>query len=329
MNKTIFVSHSLIRWLLFLLVFSMPLQSENSQLDSSRVQPADSSYHPDQYFPYLDDGTPWRHTSDVKWGRLSVIVAGFVVSDAIGFQKLSTFWYKTERTTFHFHEVKRDIREYKQMDKIAHFIDSYYFSRLASKIYRWGGLSVPKSVLWGSITGSVWMLQIEIVDGFFKRWGFSQLDFMMNIMGSSYSALQQLYPEQLKGIRFKVSYYPSEAYLKKQTSEVSQTIADDYEGYTFWLALNFYDLFPRNWKQSYPGWLAPWGIAVGYGAQNIANDVFNGQREIYFGLDIDLNKIPTGQNNFVKFMKDEFNMLRLPLPAVRISPTTIWFGFYF
>jgi hypothetical protein len=311
------------------LLFFNLLQSASTETDSSQVLSADSSFHPDQYFPYLDDGTPWRRNSDVKWGRLSVIITGFAISDAIGFKKLSQFWYKTERTSFHFHENSRDIRENKQMDKIAHFIDAYYFSHLASKIYRWGGLSVPKSVIWGSITGSVWMLQIEIVDGFFKRWGFSQYDFMMNILGSSYSALQQLYPEQLKGIHFKVGYFPSEAYRNKLYSEVSRSIADDYEGYTFWLCFNPYDLLPKDCKRSFPGWLAPWGIAIGYGAQNIATDVFNGQREIYFGLDFDLNKLPTGNNNFVKFMKDEFNILRLPLPTVRVSPTTIWFGFYF
>ncbi len=297
--------------------------------DSSDTQQVDSLHHPDQYFPYLDDGTPWRRTSDVQWKRLSLILVGFAISDAVGFKKLSDFWYKTERSSFHFHEGSRDIREYKQMDKISHFIDGYYFSHLASKIFRWGGLSVPRSVMWGSVTGFVWLMQIEVVDGFFKNWGFSYFDFIMNVAGCSYSAMQQLYPEQLQGIRFKASYRPSVAYKNDWYSTVSKSWLDDYEGFTLWVSLNIHDLLPDTWQRKYPRWLAPWGISFGHSAQGIATDVFGGQRELFIGLDLDLNKIPVGNNKFVKFWRDEFNFLRMPLPTVQVTPRTIWFGFYF
>jgi len=93
--------------------------------------------------------------------------------------------------------------------------------------------------------------------------------------------------------------------------------------------VNIYDVLPANWQRSYPGWLAPWGISIGHGVQDIAQNVFNGKREIIIGLDFDLTKIPTGDSNLLKFIKDELNMVRLPLPAVCLYPTTFWFGFYF
>jgi hypothetical protein len=173
------------------------------------------------------------------------------------------------------------------------------------------------------------MLQIEITDGFYKAWGFSYYDLMTNIAGCSFAALQQFYPEQLRAFRFKVSYFPSEPYKKDLYSTVSKSWLDDYEGFNFWFSVNIYDLLSESWQRSYPGWLAPWGLSLGYGVQGIANDVFNGHREILIGLDIDLNKIPTGNSNFIKFWKDEFNFIRLPLPAVRLTPATLWFGFYF
>lgn len=282
-----------------------------------------------RYRPSIDDGTTWTCTSDIKLLRLGTIVAGFAIFDAVGFSKISEMQYNTETSPFHFHHGPTDIREYKQMDKIGHIVESYWISHLTSKIYRWGGISASTSIWLGSLTGFIWMMQIEVTDGFFKAWGFSYYDLMMNIIGSGYSALQQFYPYPFKGIKFKVSYSPSQAYKKGLYSTVSKSWLDDYEGFTFWLAVNIYDVLPAKWQRSYPGWLAPWGISIGHGVQDIAQNVFNGKREIIIGLDFDLTKIPTGDNNLLKFIKDELNIVRLPLPAVCIYPTTFWFGFYF
>jgi hypothetical protein len=281
------------------------------------------------YQPRLDDGTSWTYTTHIKPLRLGVIVAGFAIGDAIGFAKIAELQYNTETSSFHFHEFSRDIREYQQMDKIGHFVESYFMSYFTSKIYRWSGFSAKTSILLGSLTGLLWMTQIEVTDGFFKAWGFSYLDYSMNILGAGYSALQQLYPNQLKAYRFKVSYWPSEAYKKGYYSTVSKSLLDDYEGFTWWFAVNFYDAMPGSWRSSYPKWLSPWGLAIGHSVQNVARDVFGGQREILIGLDFDVTKIPTGDSKFLKFAKDMLNFIRLPLPAVRITPTTVVYGIYF
>jgi hypothetical protein len=328
-KKRIFSIIQMIPWILIfsiLLPVMSAISGESEAPDSSGTS---LSFDNERYYPYLDDGTTWRKTTQLKSWRLGVIVGGFLIFDAAGYAKISQLQYDTKTTSFHFHEGSRDIREYKQIDKVGHFVEAYYMSHLTSKIYRWAGLSAPSSIWFGSLTGFLWMLQIEITDGFYEAWGFSYYDLLMNVLGCGYSALQQFYPEQLRGIRFKVSYAPSTAYKNGLYPPYSNSILDDYEGINFWMTFNIYDLVPRDWRRTYPGWLAPWGVSLGYGVEGIAQDVFGGQREFLIGLDIDLNKIPTGENKFVKFWKDEFNFIRLPLPAVRVSPTTIWFGFYF
>jgi hypothetical protein len=316
--------------LLFLIIICISWTGVDAKdFDSTSVLKSDI---PPKFVPYkhsMDDGTAWVTTSQVKFHRLLVVLGGFAVFDAMGFKKIADLQYTTETSKFHFHDPGRDIREYKQMDKIGHVVEAYYMSHLTSKIYRWSGFSAPTSIWLGSLTGFIWMLQIEITDGFYKAWGFSLYDLTANIMGCGYSALQQFYPEYLKGIRFKVSYSPSQAYKKDLYSTVSKSFLDDYEGFTWWLTINIYDVLPRSWKDDYPGWLRPWGLGIGHGVKDIATDVFNGEREIFIGLDFDLTKIPTGQSNFLKFWKDEFNAVRLPLPAVRLYPRTVWFGFYF
>lgn len=283
----------------------------------------------DVYQPRLDDGTAWTYTTRIKPLRLGVIVAGFVIGDAIGFAKVADLQYNTETSSFHFHEFSRDIREYQQMDKIGHFVETYFMSYFTSKIYRWSGFSAKTSILLGSLTGLLWMTQIEVTDGFFKAWGFSYLDYGMNILGAGYSALQQLHPDQLKAYRFKVSYWPSEAYKKGYYSTVSKSMLDDYEGFTWWFAVNIHDAMPGSWRSSYPKWLSPWGLTIGHSVQNIARDVFGGQREIIIGLDFDVTKIPTGDSKFLKFAKDMVNFIRLPLPAIRVTPTVVVYGIYF
>ncbi len=301
----------------------------NTPLDSSFSWRCSNPNPDNRYRPSIDDGTRWTCTSNVKPSRLGLMIGALLISDAIAFKKLADFWYQTETSTFHFHEGSRDIREYKQMDKISHMVNGYWISRFASKFFRWGGFSAESSIWLGSLSSFLWFLQIEVTDGFFAAWGFSYYDFLMNVAGCGYAALQQFYPHPFKGIQFKMSYTPSNAYNKNLYSTVSKSWVDDYEGFTFWLAINIYDVLPENWRRSYPGWMAPWGIAIGHGVQDIARNVFNGRREIFIGLDFDIAKIPTGNSSFLKFMKDELNTIRLPLPAVCVSPSTVWFGFYF
>lgn len=120
------------------------------------------------------------------------------------------------------------------------------------------------------------------------------------------------------------------AFMAKRYSSVNTAMIEDYEGMTFWLALNVYDLLPGKWQTKYPKCLSPLGVSVGHSAKGIAENVFGGQREVFLGLDLDLRKIPLGRNNlFLKFLTSELNFVRLPMPAIRITPGGKWYGIYF
>jgi len=283
----------------------------------------------DNGLPPLDDGTPLRLQSQIKKMRLYSFWGGLLVLDIYGFRRLQDFWYNQPTSSFHLIDGEQDWKGRKQMDKIGHLMHAYFASNLSAKAYRWAGMSVYKSIWYGALTSWLWMLQIEITDGFFEEWGFSYFDFAANTLGGGYAALQQRYPEKLGGIRFKMSYTVSEAHKKGLYSQTNQAMIDDYEGMTFWLTANIHDLLPSRWKEKYPRWLSPWGIAVGYSAKDIANHIYLGRREVFIGLDFDLRKIPTGKSKFLKFVKDELNFIHLPLPAVRITPEGKWFMFYF
>jgi hypothetical protein len=186
------------------------------------------------------------------------------------------------------------------------------------------------SLIYGTLSGWLWMLQIEIADGFFKEWGFSWGDLIANTLGAGFSTLQQIYPDELGGLQPKISYHVSQALKQRKYINDSKSAIDDYEGMTFWLGVNGYHYMPEKIQKDYPEWLKPFGFALGYAAKGIADSPQGGHKEIFIALDYDLRKLSIGNENpVIKFLKNELNIIHLPLPAVRVSPNGIWYGLYF
>lgn len=278
----------------------------------------------------LIDGTYWLEESNINKTRLYSVLGSIMVVDIVGYIYQRNVWRQEHTTGMHSINWWVDVHNYQRMDKIGHFMDAYFVGDLTSKLYRWSGVSGESSIWYGALTGWLWMLEIEISDGFFADWGFSWLDLSANTVGSAFFILQQYYPEVLGGIHPKISYHVSKAWKDKTYTKNPRSLIDDYEGMTFWFAINPHHYFPDSWKKNYPDWLAPLGIAIGYGAIGIAPAPQFGKPEWYVGLDIDLRKIPVGNDSGLwKFIKSEFNFLRLPLPAIRFTPSGIWYGIYF
>lgn len=277
----------------------------------------------------LSDGTIWRLQSEVSSTKLIGIFGVLALGDVYGYYRLKDLWYSKETTKFHTLNFHQDGRIYQLMDKYGHGLHAYFVSDLTTKAYRWAGVSGNESILYGSLTGWLWMLQIEMFDGFFVDWGFSWGDFLANTAGAGFSALNQLYPDVFGGLQPKISYQTSDALKNHTYLNGSKDPIDDYEGMTFWLGINPYHYLPSSVQNDVPVWLRPLGLAVGYSAEGIAVMPHGGTREIFIGLDIDLRQIPVGESNFLKFLISELNFVRLPLPAVRLTPTGIWYGLYF
>jgi len=276
------------------------------------------------------DGTYWRTNTDLNYARMLTIVGGVLAVDLIGYFYQRNVWDTQPTTKFHTVNFSKDMRSWQFMDKIGHFTDAYFASDLTSKLYRWAGLSGTASVWYGALTGFLWTLQIEISDGFMEEWGWSWGDFIFNTLGSGFFVLQQYFYDELGGIHPKISWHKSDAWKENRYYKTVTALIEDYEGMTFWLAVNPHHYFPKSWKKNYPDWLAPLGIAVGYSAKNIASNIRGGYNEVFIGLDIDLRKIPIGDDSgLFKFIKSELNFLRMPMPTIRVSPSGIWYGFYF
>ena len=276
------------------------------------------------------DGTYWRNESDINSTRLYSILGTMLAIDLIAYNMQRIVWRQNHLTGFHSINWWVDVHNYQRMDKIGHFTDAYFVSDLTAKAYRWCGLSGESSIWYGALTGWVWMLEIEISDGLFADWGFSWLDLSANTVGSGFFVLQHYFPEVLGGIHPKFSYHVSPAWREKKYVKNPRAFIEDYEGMTFWLAINPHHYFPESWKKDFPNWLAPLGIAVGYGAAEIASSPQFGKPIWYFSLDLDLRKIPIGDDSgIIRFIKSELNFLKFPMPTVRVTPGEVWYGLYF
>ena len=277
----------------------------------------------------ISDGTIWRTESDVRRGRMYAVAGVIVAADVAGIYKLASSWYESPHSAFHFHSFDLDSRGYKQQDKFGHAMSSYYLTTTSAQAYRWAGLSWRRSVWTGAATASAGLLQVEIADGFHENWGFSLLDLGANTFGAALAVAQQLDPHTFGGIRMKISYRPSEAFRDGLYPPYSDTMVDDYEGQIFWMAANVHGVLPVSWRSGFPGWLQPFGVAVGHSASGIANDVFGGERQLFLALDLDLSKIPVGDNRFLQFLRSQANFIHLPLPGIRFSQHGPVFGFFF
>jgi hypothetical protein len=99
---------------------------------------------------------------------------------------------------------------------------------------------------------------------------------------------------------------------------------DDYEGQTFWASLKVNQLLPEPLEHYWPDFLC---VTAGYGGRDILTD--RPYRVYFIGLDLDMTKVIPDDTWFLKTLGEALNFIRLPAPAVRISPTVIWYGLYF
>jgi hypothetical protein len=316
----------------FHLANSVTYHFNNSSLDrfkKSEIEEADQPNFINDNISMVD-GTTWKTNSDINYLRLSSMIGLLGVTNAIAYIYQSNVWYWEQTTVFHSLEFINDWNKYQQMDKFGHFSDAYFTSDLTGKIYRWSGMSGNTSVWVGALTGWAWMLEIELSDAFMSEWGFSWGDMLANTAGSAFYVLQQYNYDVLGGIHPKFSWHKSEACRENRYHKDPQALIEDYEGMTFWLTVNPHHYFPDSWKENYSKWLAPLGLAFGVSAKDIGYYPWGGYKEYFIGLDIDLRKLPIGDDwGIFKFIKSEINFLRLPFPTIRFSTRGTWFGFYF
>jgi hypothetical protein len=260
--------------------------------------------------------------------RLRTLAVSSATTYSIALIGLNELWYKdADRQSFHFFN---DNAEWNQVDKLGHFYSAFYLSHGASKALSWCGIQQQKSNAYGSLTGFLIMLPIEILDGFSTAYGASAGDLLANATGSGFFLLQSSLWNEVR-IQPKFSFHPTDyAALRPDVlgDNFSSELLKDYNGQTYWLSFDM-DKFIK-----FPKWL---NLTAGYGSHEMVyarekentDAGYNAYRQFYLGLDFDLTAIKT-RSKALKSVFAIISMIKLPAPTIEFSSKgTRFHAFYF
>lgn len=269
-----------------------------------------------------------QDSSRINKKRLTTFVVASSAAYSLTLVGLSELWYgDSEREAFHFFN---DNGEWKQVDKLGHFYSSFYLSYGMSGALKWCGVKQKKADLWGSITGFLIMVPIEIFDGYSAEYGASSGDLLANATGAGFYLAQTALWKEIR-VRPKFSYHSTDypSYRPDVLGDsFSSELLKDYNGQTYWLSFDLDKFF------KFPKWL---NFTVGYGADEMvyardeSNEAagFHAYRQYYVGLDLDLTGIKT-RSKALKTFFEIVSMIKLPAPTVEFSSKGAKFhAFYF
>jgi uncharacterized protein YfiM (DUF2279 family) len=233
---------------------------------------------------------------------------------------LDQLWYADfPRSGFHFID---DSNEWKQMDKIGHFMTSYYVGKIGMEVLDWSGVSKENQLIYGATFGFTFLTAVEVLDGFSKNWGASWTDIAANAAGTGLLIGQELLWNEQR-VTVKYSFHQTKfAKVRPNTLGESfiQQALKDYNGQTYWLSANVWSF---NKKGNFPKWL---NVAFGYGAEgmlygedSITNSTLQDPyRQFYLSLDLDLTKIKT-KSKILQTVFSVVNFIKIPAPTLEIN----------
>jgi hypothetical protein len=260
--------------------------------------------------------------SGINYTRLAIVGGALVTTMTAIHIYQQNGWWKDNRAPFHF---KEDLVYGLSVDKIGHFYGTDVIAYLVRKSLLWANLSDERALWYGAGGGLLFQTFTEIEDGF-SAWGFDRVDWLCNLGGALWAPVRRHVPF-LNNFDVKMSYHPSDLLgnpggigFKGQ----EHIMIDDYEGQTFWLSMRFENILPSSLKSIWPDFLC---IALGYGARGVATP--DPHSVYYIAPDIDFTQLIPQSTWFLKTLGEALNFIHPPLPAVRLYPTTIWYGIYF
>ena len=244
--------------------------------------------------------------------RLGIVLCGVAVYDVAFYQTLKKPWWNGTKSDFHF--VQDWWGNYAlEVDKFAHAWAGQAGALIAARSYEWTGMSHRQALFWGGVTSLATLTQVEILDAYTERFGFSPGDYTANIVGSFFPLVQDLW-HPLQNVSFKMSYHPARFERNAYRGRSEPNRLEDYSRQTFWLAFNVHNMMPIHAWKYWPSWLQ---VAVGYGVDNAFAPVEEDRiREFYLALDFDPSRIDT-RHGWLKSLLSPFRYLHLPAPAIR------------
>jgi hypothetical protein len=256
----------------------------------------------------------------INSGRLVIVGAVTAVSVTAIHIYQQNAWWSGARAKFHFEE---DLIYAKNVDKVGHLYGANVLTFVFSRSLQWANLPEEKSILWGAIGSTLFQTYVEVEDGFSKYWGFDRVDFASDVVGAWYPFAQHHVPF-LKNFNFRFSYLPKTVNEPTGIPGQKHNLLDDYEGQTLWLTLTMKNLLPGSISESWPDFLC---LSLGVAVRD--NNSPNRYLVWYLAPDLDMTKIIPPNTPFLKTLGEALNFIHFPLPAVRFSPKTVWYGLYF
>lgn len=235
---------------------------------------------------------------------------------------LALAWYaREEQTAFHWFD---DSMEWRQADKAAHIFAAFHISYICHYMLA-PALRNPWGWLWGGFCGFMWMLPIEILDGFAPGYGASASDLVANTVGVvAYMGQLALAGRVVVWPQF--SFWPSGlAHLRPNLlgDNLGAQIAKDYNGHTYWLAIPLHDLGLRwgavsRWLMLTVG-INSTGMVYAHPQHNEAHG-HSTSTSLLFSASLNLNQLENSRWFGLRLAGRLLVMLHFPAPAVELSP---------
>lgn len=267
-------------------------------------------------FILLSGSLPAQDSTGARPLRKIILLSGAAYTTSL--VVLGNTWYgKAERQPFTFFN---DWPEWKQVDKAGHFFTAFHLSAATAQVLQRHQIPPAKAHLYGTLTGFLLLLPIEILDGFSANYGASLPDLGANLSGSLFYYSQATLWKEIR-IHPKFSFHRTSFPARRNDGTLGNGLPSellkDYNGQTYWLSFNADRFF------AFPRWL---NIALGYGAtgmvygRTVQNHAagYQAVRQFYLAPDFDLSHIKSRSKaiNTVLFIA---NLIKLPAPALEIS----------
>lgn len=240
-----------------------------------------------------------------------------------GFVYANNCPWSAERRPFHLHNGN-DFRYALNLDKAGHFYAGAALADITAAGLAAAGMGRRSALWYGAISSTLAQLGFEYKDGLAPDWGFSIYDVAAGALGAFYPYLRERHPA-LGATQVKLGYARrSESYWERKGPDGQ--LVDDYVNQTYWLSVRLKALLPGVIARRVPGFLR---IAAGWSIDDHVDGAGGGSHELFLGLDYGLNDLfGRPRSGLLRGALDVLEYVKLPAPAVRLSPTGRSFWLY-
>ena len=244
--------------------------------------------------------------------------AVFVGANAGLYEYFRRAWWSGERAERFFVQNDWD-GAFRDQDKFGHMLGGFHLANGGRALLEAACVSPTRAAVWGAAYAAAFQLQIEIWDGYQKRYGFSPADLIANTAGAGLALAHHAVPES-RAVIPTFSYARTAALrnVDRFGGDLRPTV--DYSGQTYWFSADVEELLPRDAKPFWPGILR---LSVGHSITEWVNpetgEHVRARRKLLLSLDLDPRRLPGDQPAW-RAVKRVLAYYHFPAPALQITP---------